>query len=296
MSRAELVFDGISIGFPNKSGQWTKVVDRVNLTVKSGERVGLIGESGSGKSLLALQATGVTPPPGRLLEGEVFSDTRPGLVMQEASSALNPVLTIGYQLREVIKSQTQHNPSSRGRRLLQMVGLDDVDSIMCAYPHQLSGGQAQRAFIALALAGDPTILIADEPTTGLDLITQAKILDLFNQLTDEHQIGLLLISHDLNVVGVLTERIYVMYGGMIVEQGPARDILREPMHPFTRLLAAPDEISTQRSAKPPVSGCRFAHRCSLKRDGCDQLRPELSRISADRIIRCPIVAGSRGAS
>ncbi len=285
----KLEFDEVSIGFPQKHGQWLKVVDSVSLSVGVGERVGLVGESGSGKSLLALQACGITPPPGRLIAGTVQCRDRPGLVMQEASSAFNPVLTIGFQLREIIKSQTRHDPTKRARQLLLLAGLEDVDSIAAAYAHQLSGGQAQRAFIALALAGDPTILIADEPTTGLDLITQAGILDLFIELTSE-LMGLLLISHDLNVTATVTERLYVMYGGMIVEEGPTSSLLTHPMHPFTHLLANPEESTLQVSAKPNSPGCRFAHRCSIKHESCNQSMPDLVAISTDRKLRCPIIS------
>ncbi len=297
MNQAELEINSVSIGFPNNKGQWTRVVNEVTLSVDVGERVALVGESGSGKSLVAFQAAGVTPPPGRLLGGSVQARTRPGLVMQEAAGAFNPVLTIGFQLREIISSQTNHDSTERVPQLLEKVGLDDISSIMRAYPHQLSGGQAQRAFIALALAGDPKLLVADEPTTGLDHMTQAGILELFIELTRDHNMGLLLISHDLKVTAAITEKLYVMYGGMIVEEGSTTDLLNHPMHPFTRLLANPakssNHTSYQASMRPGLQGCRFAHRCSIKNARCEHALPKLVEVSPQRKLRCPIAAESR---
>lgn len=248
-----LEIDGLEVAFPDGSGGRRAVVNGVSLTVGAGERVGLVGESGSGKSMTALAILGLTPEPGEIRAGRVriggvASAEIPGcrggvlgLVMQEAASALNPVYSIGFQLVETLEAHGIARGSAARQRalaLLREVALDDPEPIFAAYAHQLSGGQSQRVMLALALAGEPRVIVADEPTTALDLITQAQILELLVRITDDRGLGLLLVSHDLAVIAQLVHRIVVMHDGRIVEEGRAADVLRAPKHPSTQSLVA----------------------------------------------------------
>lgn len=246
-----LEVSGLEVAFPvGKTGSRT-VVDGVSLSVGFGERVGLVGESGSGKSLTALAILGLTPEPGEIRAGRISiagvpTDEVPGyrggavgLVLQEAGSALNPVYSVGYQLVETIEAHgVAHGAEARRRAfaLLAEVAVEEPETILTAYPHQLSGGQAQRVMLALALAGEPQVLVADEPTTALDVITQAQILELLVGITDDRGLGLLLVSHDLAVVGRLVHRVVVMDKGRVVEEGTTDEVLRRPKHAVTRRL------------------------------------------------------------
>ena len=248
-----LEVDGLEVAFPDGKDGWRAVVNHVSFSVGVGERVGLVGESGSGKSLTALAILGLVPEPGEIRAGRItlggveasevsgFRGGAVGLVLQEASSALNPVYSIGFQLVETIEAhRIARGEAARGKALalLGEVALDDPEPIFAAYPHQLSGGQAQRVMLALALAGEPQVVVADEPTTALDLITQAQILELLVRITDDRGLGLLLVSHDLAVIGQLVHRVVVMHEGRVVEEGPTGKVLREPKHPSTRSLVA----------------------------------------------------------
>lgn len=246
-----LEVDDLGVSFPDGNGGRRALVDGVSLTVGAGERVGLVGESGSGKSLTALAILGLTPEPGEIstgrvtVEGVVSSEIAGcrggvvGLVLQEAGSALNPVYSIGFQLVETIETHgVAHGEAARRRalELLDEVALEDPEPILAAYPHQLSGGQAQRVMLALALAGEPKVIVADEPTTALDLVTQAQILELLVRITDSRALGLLLVSHDLAVIAQLVHRVVVMHRGRIVEEGRTADVLGNPEHSSTRAL------------------------------------------------------------
>lgn len=248
-----LEVDGLEVVFPDGSGDPRTVVDGVSLTVGAGERVGLVGESGSGKSLTALAILGLTPEPGEIRAGRVSiggvaSAEIPGcrggavgLVLQEAGSALNPVYSIGFQLVETLETHGIARGAAARQRALELlseVALDDPEPIFAAYQHQLSGGQAQRVMLALALAGEPRVIVADEPTTALDLVTQAQILELLVRITDDRGLGLLLVSHDLAVIAQLVHRVVVMHAGRIVEEGRTADVLRRPQHDSTRGLVA----------------------------------------------------------
>ncbi len=245
--------DGLEVVIRAGGADFTTVVDRVSLSVEEGERIGLVGESGSGKSLTVLAILGLIPETGELRAGRVLvdgvdaggiTDLRGGsigLVMQDAASALNPVYSVGYQLVETIREHRAGGTDARRRahELLAEVAIEDVESIFSSYPHQLSGGQAQRVMIALALAGEPRIVIADEPTTALDVITQARILDLLVRITDERGLGLILVSHDLAVVAQLVHRVVVLHQGRVVEEGSVHEVLRKPNHEATcRMVAA----------------------------------------------------------
>jgi ABC-type glutathione transport system ATPase component len=251
-----LEVDGLEVAFPDGRGGRRVVVKGVSFSVGAGERVGLVGESGSGKSLTALAILGLVPEPGEIRAGRVTVGGSPsaatpgfrggvvGLVLQEAGSALNPVYSIGFQLVETLEShRIARGEAARERALalLREVALDDPEPIYAAYPHQLSGGQAQRVMLALALAGEPRVIVADEPTTALDLITQGQILELLVRITDDRGLGLLLVSHDFAVIARLVHRVVVMHAGCVVEEGATAAVLREPRHPSTQAMVTAAE-------------------------------------------------------
>lgn len=248
-----LQVDDLEVVIPVDGGEPRTVVDGVSLTLSEGERIALVGESGSGKSLTALAILGLAPEPAELRAGRVliggvdagaiggFRGGSIGLVMQEAASALNPVYGVGHQLVETIETHGtagEYRAREKALEMLAEVALEDVEAIFSAYPHQLSGGQAQRVMIALALAGEPRIVIADEPTTALDVITQAQILELLVRITDERGLGLILVSHDLAVVAQLVHRVVVLHRGKVVEEGPTAEILSNPGHDSTRRMVS----------------------------------------------------------
>jgi ABC-type dipeptide/oligopeptide/nickel transport system ATPase component len=262
---------GLEVSFPLR-GEWTPVVRGVSLTVARGEVVGLVGESGSGKSMTALAVLGLVPPPGRVTAGRVrlgqtddaaepvdlltlgergmrrVRGRRIAMVFQEPATAFNPVYSIGFQIAEAARAHDR--PGSPGRRmtrkeayaeaarLLDRVAIADARRRLDAYPHQLSGGQRQRAMIAMALAGRPDLLLADEPTTALDVTLQAQILELLDGLRRDLGLSVLLITHDLGVVAESCDRVVVMRHGRVVETAAAAELFRAPAHPYTRELLA----------------------------------------------------------
>ncbi len=312
----------LTIGFPRDDGGFGLAVRDVSLAIAPGERVGIVGESGSGKSLTALACLGLVPEPGRFASGSILIDGRDlanataddllrwrgetvGLCFQEASSALNPVYTVGFQLEESVschRSFSRSESRALARELLEMVAVDSVDRMLGSYPHQLSGGQAQRVMLALALAGNPRLLIADEPTSALDAVTRVEILGLLARLVEERDLALLLISHDLGVVRSAVDRILVMYAGEVVEEAPTDHLFREPLHPYTRLLLASAPGARGRTLRPATAltlsdasvdspACSFAARCSAALSTCHEAHPELDAIAVDRLLRCPVAAG-----
>ena len=234
------------------------MVDGVTLNVGAGERVGLVGESGSGKSITALACLGLVPEPGRVTGGSVSVGSADiammsgvglnrlrgreiGIILQEAVEALNPVYTVGFQVTEAIavhRGLGHRDAYREALSLLSDAALEAPEEIARAYPHELSGGQAQRVMLALSLAGRPRILIADEPTSALDLLTQAQVIELLDHLVEERGMGLLLISHDLVVVKDVVDRVAIMFEGRIVEDGPTDTVFSSPRHPYTRMLLA----------------------------------------------------------
>jgi ABC-type dipeptide/oligopeptide/nickel transport system ATPase component len=262
---------GLEVSFPIQ-GEWTPVVRGVSLTVARGEVVGLVGESGSGKSMTALAVLGLVPPPGRVTAGRVrlggpddvaepvdlltlgergmrrVRGRRIAMVFQEPATAFNPVYSIGFQIAEAARAHDR--PGSPGRRmtrqeayaeaarLLDRVAIADARRRLDAYPHQLSGGQRQRAMIAMALAGRPDLLLADEPTTALDVTLQAQILELLDGLRQDLGLSVLLITHDLGVVAESCDRVVVMRHGRVVETAAVAELFRAPAHPYTRELLA----------------------------------------------------------
>jgi oligopeptide/dipeptide ABC transporter ATP-binding protein len=300
----------LRVGVPD-GAELVEAVRGVSFQVAPGERVGLVGESGSGKTLCALSILGLLPSGGprilagtsirlrsRELSGATEDELRgirgagAALVFQEASAVLNPVLRVGRQLGEVLALAGSANPdrAQRVRDLFAEVGFDDPERIASLFPHQLSAGMAQRVQLAMALAGDPELLIADEPTASLDSVGQRRVLELIADIQRRRGMALLLISHDLGMVGEFCQRVLVAYGGQIVEEGPVREVLRSPRHPYTRalLLARPDP---DRPAAPrPIPGrppkpsgtpdaCLFADRCALATDRCGESLPELRSLA-----------------
>ena len=289
-------------------------VDGVSYAVEAGETVAVVGESGSGKSVTALSVMRLIPdPPGKITAGSVLfagrdllTLTEPemrkirgaeiGMVFQEPMTSLNPVLTIGRQITETLEQHRGMDPSAATRRaaeLLIQVGIAEPVRRLKQYPHQLSGGMRQRVMIAIALACDPKLIIADEPTTALDVTIQAQILELMKGLSRDRGIALIIITHNLGVVARYADRVNVMYAGRIVESGPAAEIYHDPRHPYTvALLRSVPRLDRPRQARldpvegqPPDltrldAGCAFRPRCRLADAGCAVARPPLTPVGA----------------
>jgi oligopeptide/dipeptide ABC transporter ATP-binding protein len=293
-----------------------EVVSDVSFDVRAGECVGLVGESGSGKSVTCRALIGLLPYIGAeiiggeiLLEGtSVTAATEArwrrlrgrtvSLVPQASLAALDPVMRIGRQLVETIRLHDEGaEPNARARELLDLVQISDPSRALKAYPHELSGGMRQRVMIALAVAARPRVLVADEPTTALDVTVQSAILALLDDLRQEAQLALILVSHDLSIIGAMADRVTVMYGGMGVEQGSCDQVLSRPRHPYTRALldadlvhAAPGQRLVALSGSPPdpsewPSGCRFALRCPHAAPRCSEEIPPIEE-DADRSVAC----------
>jgi peptide/nickel transport system ATP-binding protein len=288
------------------------VVENVDLHVGPAEIVGLVGESGSGKTTTALSVFGYQSRGLRMAGGEIaiggermgderaFRAARGRLVSyvpQNPGTALNPSLRIAAQVEDMIRGARERERAPRARTLLERVGLPGGEAFARRYPHQLSGGQQQRVCIAASLAPDPTLLVLDEPTTGLDVVTQDRILSELAKLRDEQQVAMLYITHDLAVVAQIASRIAVMYAGGIVEQGPTTEILRRPRHPYTRglIAATPDHVKPRvlgamggialgAGQRPP--GCAFAPRCPQRTPECEQRMPPLSEHAPGHDVRC----------
>jgi len=307
--------------FTLPSGRDAAAVDDVSFHVARGETLGLVGESGSGKSVTALSIIRLVLPPGRIVAGRVSLDgtsllelpedemrrlrgRRIGFIFQEPMVALNPVYTIGFQIEETLGVHGLARGAAAKRRaleLLEAVRVPDPSRRAREYPHQLSGGLRQRAMIALALAAEPSLVIADEPTTALDVTVQAEILDLLRDMRRTFGLSLLLITHDLGVVAEMADRVAVMYGGRIVEQAPVAALFAEPAHPYTRgLLASIPGVAPGRLLRaipgtvPSLGnlgpGCAFASRCSERFDLCDKIAPETTPLEGGRLVRCHLHA------
>ena len=289
-----------------------RAVDGVSYTVDAGETVAVVGESGSGKSVTALSVLRLIPdPPGRITAGSVSFAGRDlltlsepemreirggeiGMVFQEPMTSLNPVLTVGRQITETLEQHRgldRATAAKRAEALLIQVGIAEPARRLKQYPHQLSGGMRQRVMIAIALACDPKLIIADEPTTALDVTIQAQILELMKALTRDRGIALIIITHNLGVVARYADRVNVMYAGRIVECGPAAEIYHEPRHPYTvALLRSVPRLDRPRQARldpvegqPPDltrldAGCAFRPRCRLADDRCAAERPALTPV------------------
>ncbi len=310
---------GLTTQFRTEHGV-VRAVDDVSFDLEAGETLAIVGESGSGKSVTALSVLRLIPdPPGRILAGEIrfegqdllkLSDAeirnirgnRIAMIFQEPMSSLNPVLTAGLQVAEPVNLHQKlswANALQKAKELLDRVRIPDSKSRLAAYPHQFSGGMRQRVMIAMALACKPKLIIADEPTTALDVTVQAQILSLLKELTRAERSALILITHDLGVVARYADRVCVMYAGRIVESGPAREIYENPKHPYTIGLMASiprlDEDTRTRlmpiEGQPPnlanlPPGCSFRPRCRYAIDRCAVEAPVLEAIGARHMKAC----------
>ncbi len=318
-----LEVQGLRIHFRTDSGV-ARAVDGVDFDVGARETVCLVGESGCGKTVTALAVMGLIPqPPGVIAGGRIrFGGTdllglgdaamqsvrgrRIGMVFQEPLTSLNPVFTIGEQLAEPLRIHLRLPEAEvRGRciRLLEDVGIDRPGERLADYPHRLSGGQRQRVMIAMALACEPELIIADEPTTALDVTVQAQILKLMNRLQRTHGMSILYITHDLRVVSRIADRVYVMYAGVIAEHGSLAHIFKNPQHPYTRALLASLPSRTKRgqrlysipgSVPNPADrpeGCPFHPRCPQAAPPCRALYPGMCEFEPGHFARCPVSAG-----
>ncbi len=320
----------LTIELPTLAG-WVRPVNEVSFALEEGGTLGVVGESGCGKTMLALALMGLEPPGARrsgeawlrLPESQAKASSNhranlvaapPGemralrgremaMIFQEPMTALNPVLRIGAQIEEAIRvHEPQLSPDGARRRAvaaLERAAVPEPALRAKQFPHQLSGGLRQRAMIAMALAAGPRLLIADEPTTALDVTVQKQILELLSRLRQELGLALLFITHDLGVVVQVADRLAVMYAGRIVEEGPAAKVLRSPKHPYTEglLRAAPrlprEKLTPIPGAVPRLDalppGCAFAPRCSYRREECDAGMPELRPASPGHRARCILV-------
>jgi oligopeptide/dipeptide ABC transporter ATP-binding protein len=322
----QLVIEGLVTEFATEEGV-LRAVDGVSITVPRGGKVGLIGESGCGKSVTALSILRLIPePPGRIRAGRIVFEgedllklplaqmrrirgNRIAMIFQEPMSSLNPVFTVGDQIAEVIRL---HQGASRREawdqsiELLRKVGIPDPERRVKEYPGQLSGGMCQRVMIAMALSCHPSLLIADEPTTALDVTIQAQILELMQQLVTEMGMSLILITHDLGVVAETVDYVYVMYTGIVVEEAPIKILFGQPLHPYTQGLLASlpgrgaSDGSRDSSARPRLHaipgivpspldlppGCPFQERCPLVQPPCREAMPPLEQKRAGHWARC----------
>jgi peptide/nickel transport system ATP-binding protein len=301
-----------------KGADALRAIDNVSLNIGSGETVCLVGESGCGKTVTALSIARLVPtPPANYVGGEILLNGRDVLkmsngelqkirggvvsyVFQDPGASLNPVFRVGNQIKESLKL---HKPEKANDaeviRLLKLVGIPAPESRIKNYPFEMSGGMQQRVMIAMALASEPKLLVADEPTTALDVTIQAQILNLLSDLKQRLGMAILLITHNLGIVGDMADRVAVMYAGQIVELSPARELLRRPLHPYTRALmnSVPklrgdaDRLSAIPGNVPRIGnfppGCRFTPRCPIARPECSEKIPELAEVESGRFVRCP---------
>ncbi len=297
-----------------------KAVDGISFYVNAGETLGIVGESGCGKSVSVLSVMRLIPqPPGKIVGGEVIFDGRNlldlrdsemrkvrgnqiAMIFQDPMTSLNPVLTIGRQIGEALELHLGMNKEESRRRsaeLLSMVGIPEADARLDDYPHQFSGGMRQRAMIAMGLACSPQLLIADEPTTALDVTIQAQIVELVKRLRDEIGMAIVWITHDLGVVAGLADRMMVMYAGTVVEEAPVKEVYGNPRHPYTLgLLGSLPRLDEVRADKltsieglppdliDPPPACPFEPRCDYAVDKCREVRPELEPVGPRHRIAC----------
>jgi oligopeptide/dipeptide ABC transporter ATP-binding protein len=312
-----LTIENLSVTFATDSGPLT-AVDQVSLTLAPGRTLGLVGESGCGKSMTALSILGLVPPPGRITGGRIgfdgddltqLSETALDLVrgrhiamiFQEPMTALNPVYSVGEQIAEVLVAHQglgRKDAHEAAIAMLEKVRMPEPAARARAYPHQLSGGMRQRAMIAMALACSPDIVIADEPTTALDVTIQAQILDLMLEMQASLGMAMLFISHNLGVVSEVADDVAVMYAGRIVEQAPADALFAAPLHPYTRgLIETLPKADGQRARLPSIPGtvpdlralppgCRFSDRCPIADAACRSEDPPLRALPGGRAVAC----------
>ncbi|MCE2577775.1 ABC transporter ATP-binding protein [Komagataeibacter sp. FNDCR1] len=324
VSRPVLSVEGLNIHFHTRRGD-IYAVDDVTFDIHPGEIVALVGESGSGKSVTSLSMMGLLPRIGQITGGRLLFQPAGqdpvdlarapekelrrvrgggiGMIFQEPMTSLNPAMTVGEQIAEALVLHDQadrHAAMARATDLLAAVGIANPDRRVGSYPHQMSGGMRQRVMIAIAIACRPALLIADEPTTALDVTTQAQILDILKQLRDDTGMAVLFITHNLSLVETFADRVMVMYAGQVVEYGRAADVMETPRHPYARALldclpvrhlgalgeGALPELPTIRGHPPDLAhrpaGCAFAMRCDMARDACRVGHPDLQMVDAAR--------------
>jgi peptide/nickel transport system ATP-binding protein len=326
MAQPVLAVRDLKVGFPTRRGTLV-AVDGVSFDIAAGEVLGVVGESGAGKSLTGAAVIGLLEPPGRILGGEVrlqgqridtlgadamrkVRGRRVGMVFQDPLTSLNPLYRIGDQIVETIRAHadvTQDEARERAIALLQEAGIQGARERFDSYPHEFSGGMRQRVVLALALCAEPDLLIADEPTTALDVSIQAQIIALLKRLCRERGTAVMLITHDMSVIAETADRVAVMYAGRIVEIGPVRDVVKAPRHPYTkglmgaiptaqahgaRLVQIPGSMP-RLAAIPP--GCAFHPRCPEAFDRCARDRPELLETGASEAA-CWLYAAEAGAA
>jgi oligopeptide/dipeptide ABC transporter ATP-binding protein len=310
--------ENLRVSFPDGNGSWVQPVDGVSFSLDRGETLALVGESGCGKSLTSLALLRLVPAPGRIedgsairladtdvlaLEGEALRRIRGrriGMIFQDPMTSLNPVFTVGDQIAEGVRAHFEVSRAEARQRtltLLQEVGIPDPLARLDAYPHQLSGGMRQRVMIAIALSAEPEILVADEPTTALDVTVQAQILEVLDRLRDSHGMAVLLITHDLGIVAGRADRVAVMYAGQIVEEAPTDRLFARPSHPYTQgLFASVPRITGPVERLLPIrgsvprpgawpGGCRFRPRCPKAFDKCEAMPPPLP-VGPEHRMRC----------
>jgi peptide/nickel transport system ATP-binding protein len=298
-----------------------KAVDDVSFDLEKGTVLGLTGESGCGKSTTAYSVINLVPPPGRIVDGYILLDgidiakmnenevrnkvrwKRISMIFQGAMNALTPVYTIGRQIKEVItlhEGTARKDALDRAEKLLELVGLEP--SLIKRYPHELSGGQKQRAFIAMALALNPDIVIADEPTTALDVVVQAQFLNVLKKLGRDLAMSIILITHDISVIAEMADEVAVMYAGKIVEKGPSEKMFFDAVHPYTQglltsvpKLRSPEKIKSISGLPPdlvnPPPGCRFHPRCPHAMEICKKKEPSMKRMAPDHYASCWLYTG-----
>lgn len=322
MSKDLLKVEDLKVRFKTDDG-YVSTVNGVTFSVEEGETLAIVGESGSGKSVTSLALMGILPTNGEIYEGNVtFEDknlrtlskkeyrqlrgNEIAMIFQEPMTALNPVFTIGNQLRETLilhYKMSKDQAQKKGIEMLETVGIPDAEKVMGRFPHQLSGGMRQRVMIAIALSCNPKLLIADEPTTALDVTIQAQILTLMRNLKEKSNTSIMIITHDLGVVAELADRVIVMYAGEVVEEAPIYELFENPLHPYTRGLMASipkihdrvdDLYSIEGTVPNPANmptGCKFHPRCPLGDIECTKIHPDLEFVSEKHAKRCIKVKG-----
>jgi len=316
-----LVVRNLSTHFSSEEGV-VKAVDDVSFHVDNGETIGIVGESGSGKSVTALSILRIVPEPGKIVSGKVLFEGREltllsesemrkirgreiSMIFQDPMTSLNPVLTVGEQLAEtygIHEKISKHEAMTSALSMLKKVGIPLPEERLRQYPFELSGGMRQRVMIAMSLSLKPKLLIADEPTTALDVTIQAQILELIRELKREFGSAVILITHDLGVVAENCERVIVMYGGRIMEEGKIKDIFKSALHPYTRgLLACLPRPDEKRERLDPIPGspprlaelnpgCPFEERCTVKLERCFNDRPVLTGMAEGHLVACWLYA------
>jgi peptide/nickel transport system ATP-binding protein len=309
--------EGLKTYFFTEDGT-VKAVDGVSLRLNRGETLGVVGESGCGKSVTSMSIMRLISAPGEIVEGEVLlrgldithlteedmrhiRGNRISMIFQQPTSCLNPVFRVGDQISESLmlhRGMSKQQARQRAIELLTMVGIPSAKTRVDSYPHEMSGGMCQRVMIAMALSCEPELLIADEPTTALDVTIQAQILELMRDLKNRYETGIILITHDLGVIAEMADNVVVMYAGKVVEESPVNELFEAPKHPYTQGLLAsipvlgevreklaviPGSVPSLRNLPP---GCRFAGRCPYVMDICRTEEPGLLRISQNRTARC----------